>query len=119
ILATALDQSLRLMHPMIPFITETIWQNLNSIRPHRGLEGRIEAPASDLLIKAKWPEFNDDLTSEGAEHVFTQLQGLIIAIRNIRNEYKIDPRTPISIPIPAPGDASRQILANNSPSANL
>jgi len=119
ILATALDQSLRLMHPMIPFITETIWQNLNTIRPNRGLEGRIEAPASDLLIKAQWPQFNDDLTSEGAEHVFTQLQGLIIAVRNIRNEYKVDPRTPISISIAAPGDATRQILANKSLIENL
>jgi len=119
ILAATLDNALWLLHPMVPFITETIWQNLNQIRPQRGLEGRIEAPSSDLLIKAKWPEFNDDLTSEGAEHVFTQLQGLIIAIRNIRNEYKIDPRTPISISIAAPGDASRQILANKSLIENL
>ena len=49
-----------------------------------------------------------DLTSEGAEHVFTQLQNLIIAIRNIRNEYKIDPRTPISISSP---NASKLIPA--------
>ena len=119
ILAAALDQSLRLMHPMIPFITETIWQNLNNIRPNRNLPGRIEAAPSDLLIKAKWPTFNDDITSEGAEHVFTQLQNLIIAIRNIRNEYKIDQRTPISISIAAPGDASRQILANKSLIENL
>src|SRR5207249_342210 len=83
-------------------------QKLNTIRPTRGLEGRIKAAPSDLLIKAEWPEFNDELTSEGAEHVFTQLQGLIIAIRNIRNEYKIDPRTPITISIAAPGDATRQ-----------
>jgi valyl-tRNA synthetase len=119
ILATALDQSLRLLHPMIPFITEAIWQNLNTIRPSRGLEGRIEAAPFDLLIKAKWPEFNDDITSEGAEHVFTQLQNLIIAIRNIRNEYKIDPRKPISVSIAAPGDANRQILANKSLIENL
>ncbi|HEV8378233.1 MAG TPA: valine--tRNA ligase [Tepidisphaeraceae bacterium] len=119
ILTTTLDQSLRLLHPIIPFITETIWQNLNTIRASRALKGRIEAPPSDLLINAKWPEFNDDLTSEGAEHVFTQLQGLIIAIRNIRNEYKVDPRTHISISIAAPGDASRQILANKSLIENL
>ena len=53
------------------------------------------------------------------EHVFAQLQGLIIAIRNIRNEYKVDPRKAISISIAAPDDATRQILANKSVIENL
>ena len=60
-----------------------------------------------------------DITSEGAEHVFTQLQNLIMAIRNVRNEYKVDQRTPIQISIAAPGDSGRQILANKSLIENL
>jgi len=119
ILAATLDQALRLLHPVVPFITETIWQNLNGIRSARGIEGRIEAAPSELLIEAQWPQFNDDITSEGAEHVFAQLQGLIIAIRNIRNEYKVDPRKAITISIAAPGDATRQILTNQSLIENL
>ncbi len=119
ILAATLDQALRLLHPVVPFITETIWQNLNGIRSARGIEGRIEAAPSELLIEAQWPQFNDDITSEGAEHVFAQLQGLIIAIRNIRNEYKVDPRKAITISIAAPGDATRQILTNKSLIENL
>jgi valyl-tRNA synthetase len=119
ILAATLDNALRLLHPIIPFITETIWWKLNEIRPNRGLEGRIDPDPSPRLINAKWPQFNDALTSEGAEHVFTQLQNLIIAIRNIRNEYKVDPRTPITISICAPGDSARQIAANQSLIENL
>ncbi len=119
ILAATLDHSLRLLHPIIPFITEAIWAKLCEVRPERGIPGRIMACASPLLIHAAWPHFNDDLTSEGAEHVFTQLQNLIIAIRNIRNEYKVDQKTPISLSISAPGDSARQILANQPLIENL
>ena len=37
VLAAVLDGALRLMHPVIPFITETIWWRLNEVRPTRGL----------------------------------------------------------------------------------
>ncbi|HEX2970772.1 MAG TPA: hypothetical protein VHP11_00465, partial [Tepidisphaeraceae bacterium] len=44
--------------------------------------------------------------------VFTKLQEMIVGIRNVRNEYKVDPKKPVTVSISAPGDASRQILAN-------
>ena len=114
VLATALDMSLRLMHPMIPYITETIWWRLNEVRPHRGIPGRILPTRSKRLIKAAWPKYNDDLTSGGAEHVFGKLQELIAGIRNVRNEHKVDPRKPVTVSIAAPGDAARQIEANRA-----
>src|SRR5262249_31438911 len=61
VLAATLDGALRLMHPIIPFITETIWWKLNETRPHRGLPGRLDcgdAP-SKRLIKAPWPTVGD------------------------------------------------------------
>src|SRR5439155_11516518 len=41
VLAATLDGALRLLHPIIPFITETIWWKLCDVRPERGLPGRI------------------------------------------------------------------------------
>ncbi|MGE5609588.1 MAG: valine--tRNA ligase [Bacillota bacterium] len=112
VLAACLDVSMRLMHPMIPFITETLWWKLNEVRPERTIPGRISLRTNKRLILSEWPKFNDDITSEGAEFVFTKLQELIGGIRNLRNEYKVDPKKPVTVSISAPGDASRQILAN-------
>ena len=55
VLSAVLDGSLRLMHPMIPFITETIWWRLNDVRPVRGLPGLLECPPSKRLVLAQWP----------------------------------------------------------------
>jgi valyl-tRNA synthetase len=123
------------MHPIIPFITETIWWKLNEVRPHRGLPGRIDcsgspSPAgaassaastqhsglstqhspSKRLIKAAWPTVGD--FSQAAEFIFPKLQEIIIAIRNIRNEYKIESRKSVTVSIQAPGDSARQIEVN-------
>ena len=76
------------MHPVIPFITETIWWQLNDARPQRGLPGRLECPPSPRLIKAKWPTVGR--FAEAAEFIFPKLQEIIVAIRNVRNEYKVD-----------------------------
>jgi RNA polymerase sigma factor (sigma-70 family) len=56
VLAAVLDGSLRLMHPMIPFITETVWWRLNDVRPQRGLPGLLECPPSKRLVLAQWPK---------------------------------------------------------------
>lgn len=114
VLAAALDGSLRLMHPMIPFITETIWWKLNDVLPQRGLGGIFSLPASDRLIRAAWPKWNGNLISEEAESVFSRLQELIVAIRNVRNEHKVDQKKPVIVSIHAPGDAARQIQANRT-----
>jgi len=115
VLAAALDGALRLMHPMIPFITETIWWRLNAVRPgDRSIPGRLALPAAPRLIRASWPTWDDSITSEGAEHVFGRLQDLIGAIRTLRNDYKVDPKKPVAVSVAAPGDAARQIEANRA-----
>jgi valyl-tRNA synthetase len=97
ILAAVLDGSLRLMHPIIPFITETIWWQLNEVRPQRGVPGILECPPSARLIKAPWPTacgFAVDI-----EQTFAKLQEIIQAIRNARNDYKIDPKKSVDVSI--------------------
>jgi valyl-tRNA synthetase len=118
VLAACLDGSLRLMHPMIPYITERLWWALNDIRPTRTLPGRIDysSPTRPLagspvrLIKAPWPTVG--AFSESAEHVFPGIQEIVSAIRNLRNEHKVDQKKPVAVSIAAPPEAAQQITEN-------
>jgi valyl-tRNA synthetase len=101
VLAVVLDGALRLMHPMIPFITETIWWRLNSVRPARGT-----TRPSNRLILATWP--TGGAVDDAAEADFSKLQEIIAAIRNVRNEHKADPKKSVEVTID-PGD-SRSLL---------
>ena len=88
VLAAVLDGALRLMHPMIPFITEMVWDRLNEVRPYRGLPMGIECPGSRRLIHAAWPvasHFDDQ-----ADAIFARIQEIVTAIRKMRNDYKVD-----------------------------
>ena len=53
-LAHALDTLLRLLHPMIPFLTEDVWQRLGEIAPERGIDEVL--PAAESIMRAPWPE---------------------------------------------------------------
>ena len=110
VLAAALDQSLRLMHPVIPFITETIWWKLNEVCPDRSIAGLVEAPASDLLIRAAWPTVGAALVDEKVEQEFTLLQEIIVAIRNVRNEHKVDVKRVVDVSIGAATEEAVSVL---------
>jgi valyl-tRNA synthetase len=91
VLAYVLDQTLRLLHPFVPFITEGIFQKLNEIAPIRKLGDLADAKEAKALVVALWP---DDLTSmldtEAQEQIATA-QTVIRAIRDIRNKYNKQP----------------------------
>jgi valyl-tRNA synthetase len=72
ILAHVLDQTMRLLHPFMPFITEEIWQNL----PHAG----------ESITTAKWPEVNPAYSDETAAQEMKMLMEMIRSVRNIRAE---------------------------------
>ncbi|HZK81339.1 MAG TPA: sigma-70 family RNA polymerase sigma factor [Humisphaera sp.] len=110
VLAAVLDGALRLMHPMIPFITETVWWRLNDVRPHRGIPGRIECPPSKRLVLAKWPSATP--IADSAEGDFPKLQAVISAIRTIRNDYQVNPKQAVEVFIKASDDSSSLIVAN-------
>jgi valyl-tRNA synthetase len=110
VLAAVLDGSLRLMHPMIPFITETIFWKLNEVRPNRGLPQRLECPPSERLINAAWPRVTG--FQEAAEHIFPKIQEVVGALRNLRNEHKVDPKRTITVTISAPSEPARQLGDN-------
>jgi valyl-tRNA synthetase len=112
VLAAVLDGALRLMHPIIPFITETIWWRLNEVRPTRGLPNQLDCSPSKRLILASWPSTGP--LDDSSEQTFASIQETIVAIRNLRNEYKIDPRKPVNVTISADGDAKKRIDDNRA-----
>ena len=113
VLAFALDQTLRLLHPFIPFITEGIFQNLNSIAPVRKLNGLADAPAAKAIIIAQWPEAVGSLIDEKAEQQISAVQDCIRAIREIRNKYNIAPTQKLNASAKAP-QAAADILNQNA-----
>jgi valyl-tRNA synthetase len=76
-----LEQILRLLHPIMPFITEEIWQR---VAPLAGITG-------ETIMLQPYPEFNSQLCDNDAEENIHWLQQVIIAIRNIRGEMNIAP----------------------------
>ncbi|MFW9829217.1 MAG: class I tRNA ligase family protein, partial [Candidatus Thorarchaeota archaeon] len=80
ILLHVLETSLRLLHPIIPFLTETLWQAL----PEEVKDG----PA---LIVAKWPESNESLINEMLDKDFDLITTIIHEIRHTRKEFNVKP----------------------------
>lgn len=100
ILVHTLDQILRLLHPIMPFVTEEIWQHI----PHQG---------SSLVI-ADYPvvhlEFDDETASKGME----VLKELIRSVRNIRSEVNTPLSKPITLLIKTNDPKIDQFLTENT-----
>ena len=77
VLVYVLDQTLRLLHPFMPFITEEIWQSL----PHEG----------EALIIAAWPEYRENLAFKAEESAMESVMDAIRSIRNRRTEMNVPP----------------------------
>jgi valyl-tRNA synthetase len=84
VLYTVLEGALRLLHPYIPYVTEEVWQYLTRV------EGQEPAPEHSLML-ASYPTGDETLVSDQAEADWGLVQALIVAIRNIRSEYKVEP----------------------------
>jgi valyl-tRNA synthetase len=93
VLAFVLDQTLRLLHPFVPFITEGIFQKLNEIAPVRKLKDIAEAAQADALVVAQWPERLDSLIDTEAEDQISIIQSSVRVIRDIKSQYNIPPAT--------------------------
>ena len=91
VLAFVLDQTLRLLHPFIPFITEGIFQKLNEIAPPRELKGIAESKKAKALVIAEWPQKNDALLNPNIEKQIDIIQAAIRTVRDIRSNRNIPP----------------------------
>ncbi len=81
-LRRVLEQSLRLLHPFMPFVTEEVWQRLKQVEGRDGFTG--DAPS---LIVAKWPAPGP--RDEAAERDFALLMEIVRSIRNARAESNV------------------------------
>lgn len=110
LLAAALDTLLRLLHPPMPFVTESIWQLLNRTVPSRGLDALFaeaaagqqrfdqcipQAAAPSLMI-AHWPVLPSSWIDTECERQFAIFQAVLAAIREIRNRQNIGPKETLS-----------------------
>jgi valyl-tRNA synthetase len=97
VLAHTLDVLLRLLHPLMPFVTEEIWQNLGKIAPVRGLEK--PAQAAPQCITAPWPEMNKAHQDPATEARFATFQAALGALREIRSRQNIAMKNPIEFSV--------------------
>ncbi|MBL8823478.1 MAG: valine--tRNA ligase [Planctomycetia bacterium] len=94
-----LDNILRLLHPMMPFVTEMIWQALNEVAPQRGLMPSAQATATDSIMIADWPTGLDSYQDKQRESQIARMQDLIKSIRNTRNEYRVDEKATVTVSV--------------------
>jgi valyl-tRNA synthetase len=107
VLAVALDQVLRLLHPFVPFITEFLWERLGEQAPRRGLGEELGVP--ELLVHAPWPQAAAGWRDEELEKRFELLQEIIRAIRDIRSKNEIPLADKLPVRIRADAERSEQL----------
>jgi len=82
VLAFCLDQTLRLLHPVMPYITEQIWQYLKEVCPSRFLDQPLDC--TKPLVSSPWPQSFAVRTSPAVEQELELLQNLIRVARDVR-----------------------------------
>ena len=98
VLAHTLDTLLRLLHPIIPFLTEDVWQRLGEVAPRRGIEN-LPAAAESIMI-APWPESDAARCDPQIEAQFALFKALLRAVRDYRTRSNIPPGKEILVEIP-------------------
>jgi valyl-tRNA synthetase len=99
VLAHVLDAILRLLHPVMPFLTEELWQRL----PHQG----------ETLALASYPEGDATLLDEQAEDALALLMEIVVRVRNVRAELNIDPARRLPLLYHARDRRTADLIASN------
>ena len=108
VLVTVLEQALRLLHPFMPFVTETIWQSLK--------RAWGDERWGDSIMIAPWPAAG--ATDAEAERQMASIMDVVRAIRNARAEYDVEPARRIPALIAA-GDLTAAFQAERASLVSL
>jgi valyl-tRNA synthetase len=102
-LVFVLDRALRLLHPMMPFVTEAIWQRLPL----------PEAERTESLMVAAWPTPADlaGYRDEAAERSMTAMQEIIVAVRAVRARFAVKPTAKVDVLVRADGSDAMLVEA--------
>ncbi len=101
-LTTLFEASLRLLHPIMPFITEEIWHAMH--------EGK---PPKKSIALAPYPEADEMQFDIPAEIQMAILQDLIVSVRNLRAELKVEPKARVSIEVFSHDPETWNVIQNN------
>jgi valyl-tRNA synthetase len=101
-LVNLFDASLRLLHPVMPFITEEIWQAMYEGRP----------PLKSIAL-APYPRADEKQFDLSAETEMAILQDLIVNLRNVRAELKVEPKVKVPIEVFANEPVIRAMIEQN------
>ncbi len=96
------EASLRLLHPVMPFITEEIWQAMYDGKP----------PLKSIALAA-YPQADDAQIDLAAETEMAMLQDLIVGVRNLRAELKVETKVKVPIEVFAQEPATRRMIEEN------
>ncbi|MDG3087091.1 valine--tRNA ligase [Vibrio hannami] len=102
-LITVLEKTLRLAHPVIPYITESIWQSVKGLA---GVEG-------ETIMTQALPQFDEAAYDEAVVADIEWVKGFISSIRNLRAEYDINPGKPLEVMLKATDEADAARLEAN------
>ena len=112
VLAHALDQTLRLLHPFVPFITEHLYQKLCQVAPHRGLPGLAnEKEPHSLLMTSAWPRPAEKLEDPDLLETFADLQSVTSGVREVRSSRGVSPAKSVKVTVRPPADRAEEIRA--------
>ena len=100
VLRHVLDKGLKMLHPFMPFITEEIWQKLQT--------------GEETIMLSDFPKEEKEFINIDAEKEFDHLKEIISAIRNIRGEANVSPSKKIEVIFKTADENSRNILQNNA-----
>ncbi|HEX8814228.1 MAG TPA: valine--tRNA ligase [Terriglobales bacterium] len=101
-LVNLFDGALRLLHPVMPFITEEIWQAMWA----------GAAPVKSIALAA-YPRADERQVDLAAETEMAIVQDLIVSVRNLRAELKIEPKVKVPIEVHAGEPAIRKLIEQN------
>ncbi len=102
-LVQVLETLLRLTHPIMPFITEEIWQRVKS---PAGVEG-------ETIMRAPWPQVDESQRDPQAQAEMDWVMQFILGVRRIKGEMNIAPGKPVPVLLADAGEADRERLARH------
>jgi valyl-tRNA synthetase len=108
VLVGVLDAILRLVHPIMPFVAESIWQVLGEAAFERGLPA--PEPAAESVVIAPWPSFPGAWQDSALEARFGRMQELVRTVREVRNSYKVDLKAPLQVTVRCSAAIAQDLL---------